>query len=276
MKPQRDVPLTTQVCMTFGGFLNQFGWAFFGFGLIFARIFIPMADLSFASFSGELKEIQAEVTEVMGTNLSVNESTVMEIQYHFFDEKGEEYWGFSYKTGSTPRSGEKVTVEYPKGDPSTSRIQGLRNKPMPALSLLVLLFPLIGLVMLIFGFRKTKKVLPLLSLGTLTKGKLVNKERTNTKINEQTVYKFTFEFQDRMGQIHKVSEKTHETHLLEDDVEEPLLYLEDDPSRATLLDALPSSPQFDEGGRIIPASTQKTLKLLLIPMIVIIGHGLWH
>ena len=53
--------------------------------------------------------------------------------------------------------------------------------------------------------------------GELTKGKLILKVPTNTKINEQTVYKLTFRFKDKLGNEFSVSDKTHLPDLLEYD-----------------------------------------------------------
>ena len=50
--PPRDVPLTVRLQVLFGGFLNQFGWLFFGFGMVFglanALLFLPQADVPIA------------------------------------------------------------------------------------------------------------------------------------------------------------------------------------------------------------------------------------
>ena len=144
---------------------------------------------------------------------------------------------------------------------------------MPVFVLFVLIFPLIGGGILIFGFLKTQKVLKLFSYGVLTKGRLLDRIPTNTRINDQMVFKYVFEFEDRKGDCYKVIEKTHKGWLLEDDEEEPLLYLESNPDEAVLLDALPSSPQFDNRGNIIPASAFRAALALLPPLLVIVILG---
>ena len=89
------------------------------------------------------------------------------------------------------------------------------------------------------------------------------------------VYKLTFSFRASDGQSVEVVEKTHEIHLLQDDREEELLYLEDHPQRATMLDALPSSPKIDENDRIIPASVVQAALACFLPFLVLGGHGFW-
>lgn len=273
MKQQRSVPLTTKICITFGGALNGIGWAFFGIGMLITILMVPMVDLSFVTFSGTLEQSRAKVSNVLETNASVNDRIVMEIHYEFSLEDKSQHSGFSFSHQRIPSMGSTVDIEFPKGDPTHSRIVGMRHKPMPPFVLFVLIFPTIGICLLLFGFRKAKKVLTLLAQGTLTHGQLVKKEPTNTRINEQMVYKLTFEFKDQIGETHLVSEKTHQTHLLEDDENEPLLYLEHAPTIATLLDALPSAPKFDQQGRIIPASSAKAAMTLIIPLIVMVALG---
>jgi hypothetical protein len=88
--------------------------------------------------------------------------------------------------------------------------------------------------------------------------------------------KYTFEFLDADSNVHEVIEKTHHYSTLEDDDEEPLLYMQDNPKHAALIDALPSSPKFDQHENICPAPWSQAIKVLIVPLIVIIGHGLWQ
>ena len=44
--PPRDVPMLVKLRLLCGGFNNQLGWLFFGFGMIFAWAFIGQADLT--------------------------------------------------------------------------------------------------------------------------------------------------------------------------------------------------------------------------------------
>ncbi len=69
--------------------------------------------------------------------------------------------------------------------------------------------------------------------------------------------------------------KSHSPEILEDEVEEPLLYLPSDPSVVGLLDALPGSPRIDEDGQIRVESLLSTLLVTLAPGAVIFGHGIY-
>ena len=224
---------------------------------------------------GTLQEQSGKVTRSVGTKFSVNERTVVEVHYDF-EWKGATHSGYSYTNRRVPSNGSKVTIEFKESQPEISRIRGMRFKPASPWILFVLLFPIVGLGFMLAGFKKAKKVLPLLAKGVHTHGVLRNKEPTNTRINEQTVMKYTFEFFDAKGEVHEVVEKTHLYHTLEDDDEEPLPYMESNPKHASLLDALPASPKIDQNDRILPAPWIKAVMALILPMIIIIGHGLWH
>ncbi|WLE96335.1 MAG: hypothetical protein QTN59_16840 [Candidatus Electrothrix communis] len=270
---KREVPVTVWVNIFFGGFANQFGWIFFGFGMIFFWIFALNADVSFLVFSGENTLVQGMVTDSRETSASVNETSVYENHYTFIDDREKRVKGFSYATGRWLEEGEPVMVEYPVGKPYYSRIQGMRRKMFGPAVLLVLIFPLAGLAFLLFGLRKAVRANKLLQEGILTTGTLLEKKRTNTTINDQTVYEFIFGFKDRSGRKFKVSEKTHRTYLLQDDREESLLYLKDNPDDAMMLDALPGSPRLGKQGDIEPGSLGSSFRQLIVPLITLSGHG---
>jgi hypothetical protein len=280
--PPRDVPLLIRLRILLGGFLNQFGWIFFGFGLIFVWAFTLNADLtSWYRFRGPLDTTQGKAIECKKTLFSEGGSKhrkgtpVYAIHYAFTADDGTEYTGLSYITGKQFKQGQEVTVEYPQGKPQTSRIKGMRRKPVGLFGILPILFPLIGLLFITIGIRKGHKANRLLALGEQTTGRLKSKERTNTKVNKKTVYKLTFEFNTPEGITYEALVKTHETAKLEDQTEEPLLYDPIQPSYAVMLDDLPGAPRIRENGTIQAGSAAGMIMLLIIPLATIIGHGIY-
>jgi hypothetical protein len=107
----------------------------------------------------------------------------------------------------------------------------------------------------------------------VTVGELKSKERTNTTINHRPVYKLTFEFRADNGSIYDVISKTHLPHLLEDEVEEQLLYDPHNPSSAVMLDNLPGSPYIDEMGYIHATDFKSGVLPLIMPGLTILVHG---
>jgi len=280
--PPRSVPLSVRLRILLGGFLNQFGWIFFGFGLVFVWAFTLNADLtSWYRFRGQLETSEGKVIDCKKTLYSEGGSKhskgtpVYEIHYDFTTADGTEYKGLSYITGKQFELGQKVTIEYPQGKPQTSRIKGMRQKPVGLFGIFPVVFPMIGLLFIIRGIKKGIKANRLLTLGEQTTGRLKSKERTNTKVNKKPVFKLTFEFNTPEEMTYETLVKTHETGKLEDQAEEPLLYDPVHPSYAVMLDDLPGNPRIMENGTIQAGSAAGTIMLLIIPLATIIGHGIY-
>ncbi len=280
--PPRDVPLLVRIRVLLGGFLNQFGWIFLGFGLVFVWMFTANADLtSWYRFRGQINTAEGTVIYSKKTRFSIDSSKhgedtpVYAIHYAFTGPDGAEYKGVSFNTGKQFDEGQTVTVEHLQDNPQVSRIKGMRRKPIGFFGLSAVAFPLIGLLFITIGIRKGIKANRLLALGEQTTGRLKSKEKTNTKVNNKPVYKLTFEFNTPEGMMYEAISKTHDTAKLEDQAEEPLLYDSMRPSYAVMLDNLPGNPRIMENGTIQADTAVNTLKVLVIPFATIIGHGIY-
>ncbi len=281
----RQVPLTVRLKILFGGFTNQFGWFFFGFGLIFVWAFGGSETLrNLAFFSGKLKETKGTVYSVIETNYSINDRRVYDFMYEYVVDK-KHLSGSSDGFLNDYKKGSKITVEYAASDIARSRIKGA-SKGIGGM-LFAMIFPSVGLCFIFFGLKKGMKGCKLLKTGKLAVGKLISTTRTNTQVNKQTVYKFTFQFTADDGQNYKATAKSHERHLFagEDDLEvpenanandvlEPLLYLPNNPEYAILLDDLPGGPRLDEMGNVKPAYFS-FIGSLFIPGIFMTAHSWW-
>lgn len=280
--PPRDVPLLVRLRVLLGGFLNQFGWIFFGFGLIFVWAFTVNADLtSWYRFRGQINTAEGTVIHSKKTRFSIDSSKhgedtpVYAIHYAFTGPDGAEYKDVSFNTGKQFDEGQTVTIEHLQDNPQVSRIKGMRRKPIGFFGLTAVAFPLIGLLFITIGARKGIKANRLLALGEQTTGRLKSKEKTNTKVNNKPVYKLTFEFNIPEGMTYETVAKTHDTAKLEDQTEEPLLYDPMRPSYAVMLDNLPGNPRIMENGTIRADTAVNTFKVLVIPLATIIGHGIY-
>lgn len=279
-KPPRHVPLPVRTRLLFGGFVNQFGWLFFGFGMIFVWVFVGNSDpMAYFAFRGELEKASGKIFEVVETNLSEggnehNDGTPIYRYDYRFEFDNLSFEGASYTLGKKKDVGATVTVEFPVGKPTRSRIQGMRTAAMSSWVLLVLIFPLVGGGLAISGFLHGRHVCKLLRIGEFTQGRLINKEPTNTRVNKQTVFKLTFEFQDESGQTRQAIAKTHETSRLEDDELEPLLYDPMFPEKATLLDHLAGRPEIDSEGNIKNSAYPMNFLCLVVPALSIVGHSI--
>jgi len=227
------------VRLFFGGIMNVMGYSFLLFGLIFVWAFdIPGTIEGFINFQGELAEVDGEVTAIYETSMYENDFMVYEIHFKYNEINGSMYENFSYSVNA-PAVGEKVLVEYNVSNPFYSRIDGLRFSEAPIWVSFVLIFPLVGLIIVIAGLAKGFVAVHLVRVGELSEGVLKSKTVTPVRINNQPVYKLTFEFKARDGQLHQCISKTHLAHKLQDDEREKILYDPKKPEKAVLLDAVP-------------------------------------
>ena len=128
---------------------------------------------------------------------------------------------------------------------------------------------------MISGIRRGLRASRLLRFGEQTTGRLKSKTATNTKVNNQRVYKLVFDFKGCDGATYEATAKTHRPEKLEDERDEPLLYDPMYPSRAVMLDALPGSPRIDQTGSMRAGSPLSVVACLLIPAAALIGHAVF-
>ena len=249
----RTLPITLTVRALFGGFLSQFGWLFFAFGMVFVWVFDAGGGVVEAlRFRGTTVTVQGEVIASAGTSMSVNDRQVYRNDYMFELPDGSDVTGTSYETGSWLNPGDVVEIEYLERNPQRSRIVGLRGTPAGLGVVFIFLFPLIGGIFGMVGLRSGLRVTRLMRQGRLTSGVLFTSEATSTRINEQPVMRLTFTFEDEYGAPHQAVAHSHETARLEDEPRELIIYDPRNPSEAAVLDELPCQPRVDVEGRFTP------------------------
>jgi len=233
------------------------------------------SDLSSLYFTGEVITVEGTATRSTEVDASEGNVTVIENQYRFRTEDGVEFEGRSYATGQRIHAGETITIEYSEGKPQYSRIKGMRRHIFSPFVLFVVIFPLVGLIFILLGLKRSIRALRLLKYGEMTKGKLISKVRTNTKINGRPLYKMKFRYKDYMGNEFELTEKTLTPYVLEDQSEENLLYSRHKPAYAAMLDSLPSSASINAYGSIEPSSLVRVIFLMFFPLLTIVGHGIY-
>lgn len=269
--PPRRVPLSLAIANMFNG-IAQIGWFVFGFGMIFVWGFVANGDFSFLTFRGPFEQARARVTSVDDTRASENHSTIYANHYEY-SVAGEPFAGTSYSTGNRPTEGETVEVEYAPSNPARSRIVGMRRAMFGPFVAFVLIFPLIGFALLYGGFVVGRNRNDLLRNGAFAYGTLTGKRPTNVTVNKRRVFELTFAFTAQDGRQWEAKARSSMTEKLEDEAQEPLLYDPNDPEKAFVLDEAPARPRFNENGEMTgrPAAA---IALLILPAIVIVGHGL--
>jgi hypothetical protein len=273
--PPRFVPLSLRLGLCFGGFHNQFGWFFFGVGMILYWVFALNADYEAVYFLGELETTRGIVSASEKSNFQVNKKNVYEVRYRY-TVGGTQREGASYVTGhgknAEKKAGEKVTIEFPADNPDRSRIQGGGSGALPMWCLAVGIAPLIGLVFMTFGLRDGRRTAGLMANGETAVGTFVRKEETNVRINKRRVYRYFYEFPAADGNVYETTASTHNAELLAAK-EQPLLFDPANTASTTLLSHLPYRPEADEFGQFKPVPLRRLALTMFLPTASAIGHG---
>ncbi len=282
VRPPRDVPHLVRWANLFGGFHNQFGWLWLGITAALGWFFLPFADFEgLYRFRGPLETAEGTVVASREANLSINDTPVYGQDYRFVGPDGVERKGTSYATGEQLPPGTRVTIEFPAGRPEISRIRGMRRGKFPIegwVGVLVLgalvVFVGIGLGFLVTGLRRGLRANRLLAAGELALGRLKSREATSTQINNRTVWKFTFEFEDSGGRTHEAMARTHLAENLSDAAGEYLVYDPLDPSCAAMIDHMPGGVVISESGELEAGHAARAIAALLVPGAVVSVHAL--
>jgi hypothetical protein len=269
----RHVPFGARLS-PFLGVLTQAGSGLLLFSMLFVWVFFPFADLGapLLALAGSVTTT-ATVLAVEGTGASEGGSNVTRVRYEMLLPGERVHEGVGFVTGSAPEAGSTLQVSYPRGLPGLARAQGLRRSTFGLGASMVIVFPVVAVALLAAGIVPGLRAGRVMGSGKLALGRLVSKSPTNTRVNDRTVYRMTFAFEDEAGARHECVVRTSLTGRLEDEGEELVLYDPRDPSRNCPVDAIPGGVVMDSEGRIIPKGPVAVGVRLLLPAATVGIHG---
>jgi hypothetical protein len=150
------------------------------------------------------------------------------------------YTGFFLEYENTYVPGQEITIEYLKESPEISRFTGKDRQNYDQIMFLAGVGGIIiGFLFLFPSWRRTKKERNIIMMGRPAEGKLVYAEPTNKRVNEQPVYKLTYEYATSQDDVQKLSVRSHMIRNISDEHTEILIYDPGNPSRAVVIDTLP-------------------------------------
>ncbi len=204
----RRVPVSIILQTLFGGAFTQFGWLFFGFGLMMSLVLVMRSEaVTFIKFRGPLLTTPGVVTATRDTGSSEGGgdsgpgTPIYAITFTFKPQNGTAQMnGTSYRPGTPPAKDETVTVEYCANNPHASRIMGMRSAEFGAASAFALVFPLAGLIIILASTYKRLRLLQIFAIGQPSVGTLAEMESTSVKINGNRVYRMAFPFTTATGE----------------------------------------------------------------------------
>lgn len=276
-RPPRRVPVSTRLSVALGHPLVWLGCILLALGAGVVRVFVMNADFSsWRHFRGPIETVPGVITSSEQTRASEGgdrrrhrKGERIFAHHYAFEFNGRRYRGVSYCVGGGPRAGQNVVVEFVAGRPELSRIRGMRRAVFGPSVAFALVFPAVGLGLVVASLVRARKHLRLLVNGEVALGRLANKEETAFKVNKQPVYKLTFEFTDWRGDTQRAVVRTEKVARLEDEPYERLFYDPQQPTRAVLLDAMPGRVRFGEDGELQAAGWWRGVAVLLPPALTL-------
>jgi len=235
---QRPVPLSVFLSLIFSKFTIVFGLFFTMLSIVFLISFSPIIKME--KISDNSPYTKGRITRAKLTDTYINDSQVTEYHFEYKTPEGTILSGISYSEIMTPEENSEVRVQYNPDKPELSRIVGMRQGIIgPWILIPFAPFLIIGLSFLYLGIRKSRRELQLIKTGEIAQGKLISKEHTSMRVNNNQVFRFRFEFKADDGRKYKTSFKTHIPSGIEDEELEYLLYDPNKPEKAVLIDSLP-------------------------------------
>ena len=237
--PPRRLPWAV-VCSAMLGTPSVVGAGIFMFSMIFVLIFagdLHLIDEIRLSNSGTTAV--ARVTAVEYTNSTENDVPVYAYRFVFRTRAEELVTARSFSTGRRYSVEDRATVHYLPDKPGVARLENTRRSEFPAFAgLIVLIFPVIGLVLFAIGALRGWRDVMLLRHGQMVSARWLRSQMTNMRVNDQPVLKYIYEFQAEDGQTHTGSRRALPSPHVGDEAHEPVLYLPSHPAHSLPLDAL--------------------------------------
>jgi hypothetical protein len=149
--------------------------------------------------AAELATAPGQVLSVERTGLRVNRQRVVRYKFAFQPRPGVRLQGDCFTTGAQWREGDAITVKYSVSDPALGCIDGARLSQGGPVGLVVLLFPALGLGLLISVFAGRRRMNWLMEHGEVAEATVTGLESTVVQINGRRVFKITLQRTDPAG-----------------------------------------------------------------------------
>lgn len=231
----RQVPIKTQIEVFIRGRKNLVALILLVGGIVLSMALVSSDAYKSILFIGGAEEMRGKVTAVLETGERRGGQPLKRVLYNYaIDEKT--YSGEGYASATQFEVGQRIKLEHPKLSKSHSRSQDMDARTW---SLIFLLVPLTGLIGTLSNLKENLKVLHLIKSGIVTKGVLVQKERTGKREEGEDVYTLTFQFKDQEGKVQHIKDFTTEPSNYRNGIPEKIVYSPKEPTKAMTVDNLP-------------------------------------
>lgn len=270
----RQIPFTIKYGLLVGGPKFSMLWLLFCSSLVLSMLVVMNVDMSFLRSSKTMQTVTGTVVSSAKTSLSIGGVPVYKVQYMFYTEDEDLFEGTSYSSGNIFQTGKMISIEYPEGRLYDSKIKGARRKILGPGILVFMLFPLVVLIVLILMVKKSMYVLMLLRNGRRAKGKFISKVSLGNKEYKLPVYDVTIGFEGRLGEKLEVIKTTMKPQAYENGALN-ILYIEQEPSKAVVLDIVAPFIVLNEVDRVEPVPFSRYISYIFYPLLTVAIIGVF-
>jgi hypothetical protein len=235
------IPLRIRLLHNFGRTSFIIGFLFGILGLVFVIFFSFKLNWKLLlAGRNDFAQTTATITESVRTQYTANDAPLFEYHYRYQLKGTVPCYGTFLEYKGIYHQGQEIRIEYLVDSPGLSRFSGTDRRNFDQIMFLGGIGALLaGFFFLYPSIRKTRRERKILMAGLPAEGKLIHAEPTNLKVNEQTVYKLTYEYNTGQNKSHKFSIRSHMIRNLSEEHFEKLVYDPRKPSSAVIIDTLP-------------------------------------
>ncbi len=237
-REQRNIPFWVGIVMFLSKPLSIFGLVFFIMGGF--ATYMMSGDVLFKQQNIEDNDPITKGIITRVKTVSDEEGTTTYIHfYKFITDRGETIRNSSEHFKIIAEPGDTLSVQYNPDNPGKSRFTDFEEMDLSYLYI-VLLFPLVGIIIIVFGLIDVMKKVRIMRIGHTAYGTFEGKEATGVRINDRNVYAMFFKFTAPNGKEYKITTKTHQKKRLQDDEKELIIFDLQNPNKAFPVDVLPN------------------------------------
>ena len=197
----RRLPIAFIWALFFNHPLRHFGWIFLLIGGSITHLFVMLADWDTSEFGTREEQgwylTIGEIVNRESTSTSVDGVPVKQYLIKFTDGRGQEVKFDAYSLEDYGTHTE-VDVEYHLESELSPRARNMLRAPLGPYTLLLLIFPLVGMAFAFFGFPTRLKLSRVLSHGELVEG-MFKADQISQDQHEQTTYHYQLSYLDQRG-----------------------------------------------------------------------------
>ncbi len=274
--PPRKLSFKVRQSTHFGSRLSFIVMLFLIAPAVLTWVFDPLEMIETErKFDGDVSIADGWVTDSYLSNWGDEDEDIYAVEYEFTAADGSTYhdtaWAFEHVDNDN-----SVTVEYITGEPSISRVRGMRDYPAGVWTpiLIPIIFSVGGAVALTIAFLRNRRNRRVLEKGEFDTATFIDKHPTSAIVNNKPLYLMRFEYEVG-GKRYETTTKTIHPEKLEDDEEELLVYNPNDPSEAYLIDNLPGSVELRSDGTFVAKNKYIAVIAVFAPYAILASYALY-